>query len=76
MYFHNIHAFTYQIILLHTLLLLVSKIAESLQYILKGYLYYKTIVCHKVAFYVYYKSFLFEEKIIFRPQDIEIFVSL
>ena len=37
-YFQNIDTFTYQKTLLHTLLLLVFKIAESLQYILKAQL--------------------------------------
>ena len=34
-HFRNIHTFTYQKTLLHTLLLLVSKIVESFQCILK-----------------------------------------
>ena len=34
-HFHNIHTFTYQKSLLHTLLLLAFKIAESLQCVLK-----------------------------------------
>ena len=34
MHFENIHTFTYQKTLLHTLLLLVFKIVENLQYIL------------------------------------------
>ena len=36
-HFQNIHTFTYQKILLHTLLLLVSKIDKSLQYILSHF---------------------------------------
>ena len=38
--FQNIYTFTYQKTLLHTLLLLVFKIIESLQFILKGKKYY------------------------------------
>ena len=39
MHFQNIHTFTYQKTLLHTLLLLVFKIVESLQCILKNQLF-------------------------------------
>ena len=42
---------------------------------LKGYLCYKIIICH-IALDVELINFLFEEKIIIRSQDIEIFVFL
>ena len=41
MHFENIHTFTYQKTLLHTLLLLVFKIVENLQYILNEPTCYK-----------------------------------
>ena len=43
--------------------------------VLKGYLRYETIFCHKVAFDVQL-IFLFEEKIMFHSPDIKIFVFL
>ena len=43
---------------------------------LKGYLRDKTILCHKAAIDAQLMDFLFEEKIMFRSQDIEIFVFL
>ena len=50
-------------------------LCPKFSYLIKGYLHYKTIPCHKVALDVQL-IFLFEEKIIFHPQDIEIFMFL
>ena len=42
---------------------------------IKGYLRYKTILCHKAALDARLMNFLFEEKM-FHSRDIEIFVFL
>ena len=44
MHFQNTHTFTYRKTLLHTLLLLISKIVESLQCILKSFNDFNKIV--------------------------------
>ena len=126
-HFQNIHNSTYQKTLLHTLLLLVFKIIESLQCILKciflfsnleiclifayvlmtlspcilsnimitkkgyivirkdfkftlkffnGFLRSKTIIFQNVSSEAQVKFFLFCRKVIFRSQDIQVFVFL
>ena len=44
--------------------------------LLKGHLLYKSILSHKTALDVQLMNFLFDEKMVFRSQDIEIFVFL
>ena len=56
-HFQNIHTFTYQKILLHTLLLLVSTIDESLQCILKSFKSYMILFCQSVEFYHFFLRF-------------------
>ena len=52
-------------------------ILPKLKVTIKGYLCYKAILCHKGSpWCVINEFFLFEEKIMFRSQDTEIFVFL
>ena len=44
--------------------------------LLKGQIFYKSILSHKTALDVQLMNFLFDEKIMFRSRDIEIFVFL
>ena len=44
--------------------------------LLKGQILYKSILSHKTALDVQLMNFLFDEKIMFRSRDIEIFVFL
>ena len=51
--FQNIYTFTYQKALLHTLLLLVSKIVESLSVSLK-----KSLIVTTIVIYLHYKKLI------------------
>ena len=44
--------------------------------VLKGYLRYKTITSQNVSSEAQIKNFLFRRKIMFRSQDIQVFVFL
>ena len=54
--------------------LTMKKLLNPLQYEFKGYLRYKTILCHRAALDIELMIFLFEEKIMFLSRDTEIFV--
>ena len=53
-----------------------NKIDPESVYLLKGYLRYKTITSQNVPSEAQIKNFLFRRKIMFRSQDIQVFVFL
>ena len=56
--------------------MLLFIILELFSMIVKGYLRYKTITSQNVRSEAQIKNFLFRRKIMFRSQDIQVFVFL